>query len=107
MLSVIPYPRNHVGHRKLPRNPTRKSPKQAKKQKSKLTASPNRTFTGKVNSLSAGTGATFSLLPADNATGNFTKVVQRVPVKIVFDPGQNNLGQLASGMSATATVVTR
>ena len=43
-------------------------------------------FTGKVDSISPASGAEFALLPADNATGNFTKVVQRVPVKIVFDP---------------------
>ena len=42
-------------------------------------------FLGVVNSIQDGTGATFSLLPPDNATGNFTKIVQRVPVKIVFD----------------------
>ena len=44
-----------------------------------------KTFTGKVDSISPATGAQFALLPPDNATGNFTKVVQRVPVKIVFD----------------------
>lgn len=47
---------------------------------------PGREFTGKVDGISPATGALFALLPADNATGNFTKVVQRVPVKIVFDP---------------------
>jgi membrane fusion protein (multidrug efflux system) len=46
---------------------------------------PKRTFVGTVNSIQEGSGATFSLLPPDNATGNFTKIVQRVPVKIVFD----------------------
>ena len=45
-----------------------------------------KTFTGKVDSISPATGAQFALLPPDNATGNFTKVVQRLPVKIVFDP---------------------
>lgn len=47
---------------------------------------PGHAFTGKVDGISPATGALFALLPADNATGNFTKVVQRVPVKIVFDP---------------------
>jgi len=46
---------------------------------------PKRSFVGTVNSIQEGSGATFSLLPPDNATGNFTKIVQRVPVKIVFD----------------------
>ena len=48
-------------------------------------ALPNRTFTGRVQSFSPGSGNEFALLPADNSTGNFTKIVQRIPVKIVFD----------------------
>jgi membrane fusion protein, multidrug efflux system len=47
---------------------------------------PGKVFTGKVDSFSPATGNEFALLPADNSTGNFTKIVQRVPVKIVFDP---------------------
>ena len=50
----------------------------------KIDAFPGRTFEGKVESLSGGTGASFSLLPADNATGNFVKVVQRVPVRVAW-----------------------
>jgi membrane fusion protein (multidrug efflux system) len=50
-----------------------------------IDAIPGHRFSGTVNSVSPGSGATFSLLPPDNATGNFTKVVQRVPVKIVFE----------------------
>lgn len=63
-------------------------------------------FTGKVDSVAPGSGATFSLLPPDNATGNFTKIVQRIPVKIVFDPDSLRLFQsrLVPGMSATVTV---
>jgi membrane fusion protein (multidrug efflux system) len=49
-------------------------------------ALPNHKFTGKVDSFQSGTGAVYALLPSDNATGNFTKIVQRVPVKILFDP---------------------
>ena len=48
-------------------------------------ALPNHKFRGKVDSFQSGTGAVFALLPPDNATGNFTKIVQRVPVKILFD----------------------
>ncbi len=51
-----------------------------------IDAIPDHTFVGYVNSFSPGSGSTFALLPSDNATGNFTKIVQRVPVKIVFDP---------------------
>jgi membrane fusion protein (multidrug efflux system) len=51
-----------------------------------LDAFPKHPFTGRVDSIQAGSGATYSLLPPDNATGNFTKIVQRVPVKLTFDP---------------------
>ena len=60
-------------------------------------------FRGLVESFQRGTGARFSLLPAENATGNYVKVVQRIPVKIVFD-GQPDLHLLAPGMSVTPEV---
>ncbi len=50
-----------------------------------IDAIPGHTFPGKIDSVSPATGAQFALLPPDNATGNFTKVVQRVPVKVVLD----------------------
>ena len=65
-----------------------------------------RKFQGKVDSISAATGARFSLLPPENATGNFVKVVQRVPVKIVLDQGQDPEHLLRPGMSVTPTVYT-
>jgi membrane fusion protein (multidrug efflux system) len=61
-------------------------------------------YKGHVDSIAAATGAKFSLLPPENATGNFVKVVQRVPVKIVFDPGQDPNHLLRPGMSVTPTV---
>jgi membrane fusion protein (multidrug efflux system) len=70
-------------------------------------AFPDLALTGHVDSWSPGTGSTFTLLPPDNATGNFTKVVQRVPVKIVLDP-HPSLGTLVRpGMSVEATIETR
>jgi membrane fusion protein (multidrug efflux system) len=66
-----------------------------------------RTFRGHVDSVAAATGATFSLLPPENASGNFVKVVQRVPVKIVIDAGPDADHQLRPGMSAVATVFIR
>ena len=72
----------------------------------KLDAFGDRTFTGTVNSISPASGAEFALLPPDNATGNFTKVVQRIPVKIVLDP-QSIKGyesRIAPGMSAVVSV---
>jgi membrane fusion protein (multidrug efflux system) len=68
---------------------------------------PNRVFHGKVDQLSPASGSQFALLPPDNATGNFTKVVQRVPVKIVLFPGQSYLDRLRAGLSAVVIVHTR
>jgi membrane fusion protein, multidrug efflux system len=68
---------------------------------------PNRVFHGKVDQLSPASGSQFALLPPDNATGNFTKVVQRVPVKIVFFPGQPYLDRLRAGLSAVVIVHTK
>ncbi len=65
-----------------------------------------RDYRGTVDSIGGGTGARFSLLPPENATGNYVKVVQRVPVKIVFDKGQD-LSGLRPGMSVVVTVLTR
>ena len=62
-----------------------------------------RTFHGKVASISAGTGARFSMMPPDNATGNFVKVVQRIPVKIALDEGQDTT-QLHAGLSVEVKV---
>jgi membrane fusion protein (multidrug efflux system) len=67
---------------------------------------PDRVFHGKVEQLSPASGSQFALLPPDNATGNFTKVVQRVPVKIVFFPDQPYLDRLRPGFSAVVTVHT-
>jgi membrane fusion protein, multidrug efflux system len=62
--------------------------------------------TGRVDSISPASGSQFTLLPPDNATGNFTKVVQRIPVKITLDPGDPLEGQLRPGMSVIATIRT-
>lgn len=70
-------------------------------------AYPNQHFSGKVQSLSPSTGATFSLVPQDTATGNFTKIVQRVPVKIVLNDEAKATGLLRAGLQVTATVSTK
>lgn len=71
-----------------------------------IDAIPGKTLVGQVESFSPASGAQFALLPADNATGNFTKIVQRVPVKIVFKPEDVKAlsGRLVPGMSALAEV---
>jgi membrane fusion protein, multidrug efflux system len=66
-----------------------------------------RKYRGTVESISAATGEKFSLLPPENATGNYVKVVQRVPVKILFDKGQDSEHLLRPGMSVTPTVITK
>ncbi|WP_425350887.1 HlyD family secretion protein [Methylobacterium aquaticum] len=65
---------------------------------------PDETFTGHVESLAPATGAQFSVLPPENATGNFTKIVQRVPVRIRLDGDGGRLGRLRPGLSVTASV---
>jgi membrane fusion protein (multidrug efflux system) len=64
-------------------------------------------ISGHVTSLAPASGAVFSLLPAQNATGNFTKIVQRVPVRIALDGTADSLGLLRPGLSVTATVDTK
>lgn len=65
---------------------------------------PGRTFIGHVMSVSPATGSRFSLLPAENATGNFTRIVQRVPVRIALEGEAAKLGLLRPGLSVTVTV---
>jgi membrane fusion protein (multidrug efflux system) len=67
---------------------------------------PGQVVHGHVDSLAPASGQEFALLPPDNATGNFTKIVQRVPVKIVLDDASLN-GRLRPGMSAEPTVDTK
>lgn len=66
-----------------------------------------REYHGKVESIAAATGARFSILPPENASGNYVKVVQRVPVKIVLDAGQDPEHLLRPGMSVVPTILTR
>ena len=61
-------------------------------------------FHGRIESFAPGTGSQFALLPPENATGNFTKIVQRVPVKIALDPGDPMIARLRPGLSAEATI---
>jgi membrane fusion protein (multidrug efflux system) len=66
--------------------------------------SSGRTYRGHIDSIGGATGPLFSVLPPENATGNYVKIVQRIPVKIVLDPGQNNDRQLRPGMSVEPRV---
>jgi len=72
----------------------------------RLDAFPGVTLRGKVEEVAPASGSQFALLPPDNATGNFTKIVQRVPVKIVLDSGQATIGRLRPGLSVIVIVRT-
>ena len=67
---------------------------------------PHARFTGRVESFSPASGAQFALLPPDNATGNFTRITQRIPVKITLDEGQPGFDRLRPGMSAKVALAT-
>jgi membrane fusion protein (multidrug efflux system) len=69
--------------------------------------SSGRTLRGRVDSIAGATGPLFSLLPPENATGNYVKIVQRVPVKIVLDPGENRDRRLRPGMNVVPSVYLR
>jgi len=66
-----------------------------------------KTFSGHVDSLAGATGAVLSLLPPENATGNYVKVVQRIPVKILLDPNSSDKVVLRPGMNVEATIITK
>ena len=72
--------------------------------KIRIDAYPELRLEGRVNSLQMGTGSRFSAFPAENATGNFVKIVQRVPVKIVIDKGLDSRFPLPLGLSVDPTV---
>lgn len=72
-----------------------------------IDAIPSTVFHGHVDSMQPGTGTAFSVLPAENATGNFVKIVQRLPVKIVFDDDRTNQYAMAPGMSVVPSVHVR
>ncbi len=73
----------------------------------KVDAFPDKPLTARIDSVSPASGAEFALLPPDNATGNFNKIVQRVPVKLVFDNAGELAGLLRPGMSVEVSVDTR
>ena len=73
----------------------------------KVDTYPGKVFNGKVDSIMAGTGAAFSLFPPENALGNYVKVVQRIPVKIVFDNSADEKHTLRIGMSCVPTIITK
>jgi membrane fusion protein (multidrug efflux system) len=68
---------------------------------------PGLALRARVDSIQSGTGSRFTLLPPENASGNFVKVVQRIPVKLVLEPGQNGHALLVPGMSVVPVIELR
>ncbi len=105
LMAVVPLQRTYVVANFKETQLTDVKPGQA--VRIKVDTYPGHDVEGRVDSLAPASGLEFSLLPPDNATGNFTKIVQRIPVKIVFDPRNSLAGRLRPGMSVTAEIDTR
>jgi len=104
LINVVPLPKVYVIANYKETQLTRVKPGQA--VDIEVDTFSDQTLHGRVERISPASGSQFALLPPDNATGNFTKVVQRIPVRIEFDPGQPLLERLLPGMSATTRIHT-
>jgi membrane fusion protein, multidrug efflux system len=105
LLSLVPLPHVYVTANFKETQLTHMRPGQLAEVS--VDAYPDLTLEGRIESFAPGSGAQFSLLPPDNATGNFTKIVQRVPVRIALPVGGPLAGLLRPGLSVTVTVDTR
>ena len=105
LLSLVPLPRVYVTANFKETQLTHMRPGQLAEVS--VDAYPNLTLEGRIESFAPASGAQFSLLPPDNATGNFTKIVQRVPVRIALPANGPLTGLLRPGLSVTVTVDTR
>ncbi|MEZ2126901.1 MULTISPECIES: HlyD family secretion protein [unclassified Sinorhizobium] len=104
VISEVPLPSVYVNANFKETQLSRMTPGRAAKVT--IDTFPGQTLRGEVSRLSPASGSIFALLPPDNATGNYTKVVQRIPVRIDLDPDQPLLDELRPGMSAVVTVDT-
>jgi membrane fusion protein (multidrug efflux system) len=105
LMAVVPLNQEDVWITANYKETQLKQLKPGQRVKIKVDTYPGRVFYGKVDSVMAGTGAVFSLFPPENATGNFVKIVQRIPVKIVLDKEADPGHLLRIGMSVVATVL--
>jgi membrane fusion protein (multidrug efflux system) len=102
LITVVPLPEVYVTANYKETQLTHVAPGQPVEVK--VDMFPEAVLQGRVARLSPASGATFALLPPDNATGNFTKVVQRIPIRIEFEPGQSLVERLRPGMSVVTRV---
>ena len=105
LMSLVPLSRIYVTANFKETQLTHMRPGQAAEVS--VDAYPDHTIEGRIESFAPASGAQFSLLPPDNATGNFTKIVQRVPVRIALPPNSALTGRLRPGLSVTVTIDTR
>ncbi len=106
LLAVVPLSQQEVWITANYKETQLKNVRPGQKVKIEVDTYPGKIFNGAVDSIMAGTGSAFSLFPPENATGNFVKVVQRIPVKIVLDKGEDPQHLLRVGMSVVPTILT-
>jgi membrane fusion protein (multidrug efflux system) len=105
LLSVVPLAPEEIWITANYKETQLKGVKPGQKVKIEVDMNPDRVFHGRVDSIMAGTGSAFSLFPPENATGNYVKVVQRIPVKIVLEQGEDPGHMLRIGMSVVPTIL--
>jgi membrane fusion protein (multidrug efflux system) len=105
LMSVVPLAPEEIWITANYKETQLKRVKSGQKVKIEVDMNPDRVFHGRVDSIMAGTGSAFSLFPPENATGNYVKVVQRIPVKIVLEPGEDPGHMLRIGMSVVPTIL--
>jgi membrane fusion protein (multidrug efflux system) len=105
LMAVVPLDQENIWITANYKETQLKKVKPGQKVVIKVDTFPGRVFSGKVDSVMAGTGAVFSLFPPQNATGNYVKVVQRIPVKIAIDRGSDPGHLLRVGMSVVSTIL--
>ena len=105
LMSVVPLAPEEIWITANYKETQLKGVKSGQKVKIEVDMNPGRVFHGRVDSIMAGTGSAFSLFPPENATGNYVKVVQRIPVKIVLEQGEDPGHMLRIGMSVVPTIL--
>jgi len=105
LMAVVPLDQENIWVTANYKETELKRVRRGQKVEIKVDTYPGKVFSGKVDSVMAGTGAVFSLFPPENATGNFVKIVQRIPVKIALDKGSDPEHLLRVGMSVVPTIL--
>ncbi len=106
LLAIVPLSQQEIWITANYKETQLKNERPGQKVRIEVDTYPGRVFNGTVDSIMAGTGSVFSLFPPENATGNFVKVVQRIPVKIILDKGEDPQHLLRVGMSVVPTILT-